>query len=125
MPRAQGHSHPALAATRIQHALRLDRRHLALELLELRIAAASLDHLAGLLAGEHAQLLLQELESHFPAQPPVLLLLRGHVGLAALQVAEPGTDARGLLDVTGMRALGLGGLQDVERAVNVLAEELE
>src|SRR5215467_2939842 len=103
----------------------LDRRHLALELLELRIAAAPLDHLAGLLAGEHAQLLLQELETHLPAQAPVLLLLRGHVGLAALQVAEPGADARGLLDVAGMRALGLGGLQDVERAVDVLAEELE
>src|SRR5215467_2939843 len=103
----------------------LEREVAAVKLLELRIAAAPLDHLAGLLAGEHAQLLLQELETHLPAQAPVLLLLRGHVGLAAGQMAQPGSDARGLLHVARMRAGGLGGIQDLEGAVDVLAVELE
>src|SRR5215813_2682224 len=73
VPRTERHGHPAFAATCIEHALWLDRRHLALELLELRIAAAPLDHLARLPAREHAQLLLQELEPHLPAQSPILL----------------------------------------------------
>ena len=107
--RAEGHRHAALAAAGVEHASRLHGLDLALELLELRVAAAPLDHLAGLLPGQHADPLLQELEPCLPAQPLVLLLLGKDVGLAALQVAEPRADTRRLLGVTRIGARGVRG----------------
>src|SRR5262249_15767085 len=60
-----------------------------------------------------------------PAQPAMLLLLRGHVRLARREVREPGTNARGQLGVLRIGMTGLRGLDDLERAVDVLAIELE
>jgi hypothetical protein len=125
MAGAQGHGHPTLAASRVEHPARPHRLHLALELLELRVATAPLDHLARLLPREHAQALLEELEPHLPAQALVLLLLRRHIGLAALQVPEPRANARHLLRVARLGSRGIRGLQDLQRPVDVLAIQLE
>ena len=125
VPGAEGHGHAPLAAARVEHAARLDGLHLALELLELRIAAAPLDHLAGLLPREHAEPLLEQLESRLPAQPLVLLLLRGDIGFSALEVSEPRANAGTLLGVAGIGARGIRRFQDLQRAVDVLAVELE
>src|SRR5207249_8504565 len=116
---------PALAAARVQRALRLVRLPRALALLELRVAPAALDHLPRLLSREHAQALLDELEPHLPPEALVLLLLGGDVGLAACEVAQPRADARGQLRVAGVGATGLRGLEHLEPAVDVLAIELE
>src|SRR5882724_5476261 len=125
VPGAERHGHPPLATARVEHAARLDGLHLALELLELRVTATPLDHLARLLPREHTEPLLEQLEPHFPAQALVLLLLRGDIRLAAFQMPEPRADARALLGVAGLGARGMRRLQDLERAVDVFAVELE
>jgi hypothetical protein len=56
---------------------------------------------------------------------PVLLVLGADVGLAARQVREPRADAGGLLGVARIRVRGVGGLDHLEGAVDVLAVELE
>ena len=125
MPRAQGHRHAALAAAGVEHAPRTHAVDLALQLLELGIARASIDQLARLAADEHADPLLEELQAHPPAQPAILLLLRGDVRLAGVQVREPRANARRQLGVPRIGMARLRGLDDLERAVDVLAIELE
>src|SRR5262245_22574984 len=125
MARAQRHGHAALAAAGVEHAPRTHAIHLALELLELGVARTPPDELLRLPADEHADALLEELEPHPPPQSAILLLLRGHVGLARLQVREPGANARRQLGVAGLGMRHLRGLDDLERAVDVLAIELE
>src|ERR1700752_3566157 len=93
------HGHAALAAAGVEHASRPHAVDLALELLEFGIARAALDQLLRLAPDEHADPLLEELEPHAPAQPAVLLLLRGHVPVARIQMREPRADTRGQLGV--------------------------
>jgi hypothetical protein len=90
-----------------------------------RVARAPLDELARLAPDEHAKPLFQELQPRLPAEARVLRLLRLHVGFARFEMGEPRTDARRLL---GIARIGMGrvrGLDDLERAVDVLAIELE
>src|SRR5262249_9700264 len=125
MARAQRHGHAALAAAGVEHAPRTHAVHLALELLELGVAPAPIDELLRLSADEHADALLEELEPAPPAQAALLLFPRRHVGLARLEVSEPGKNARRQLRVPGIGMRRLRGLDDLERAVDVLAIELE
>jgi len=54
----------------------------------------------------------------------VLLLLRGEVGLAAAEMAQPAADLRRLLRVVRIGMRGVRGFEEVEGA-DVLAEELQ
>ena len=125
MPRAQRHRDAALAAAGVEHAPRPQRGDLPLQLLELRVSRPALDQLARLASDEHADPLLEELQPRLPAQAAVLLLLRVDERLARLQVRQPGADARRLLRVARVGIRRLGSLDDLERAVDVLAIELE
>ncbi len=125
MPCAQRHRHAALAAAGVEHAPGTHALDLALQLLEFGIARAPIDQLARLAADQHADPLLEELQAHPPAQPAILLLLRGHVRLARIQVREPGANARRQLGVSRVGVARLRGLDDLERAIDVLAVELE
>ena len=105
--------------------MRVDALDFPFQLLELGVARAPLDQLARLATDEHADPLLEELESHAPAQPTILLLLRGHVRFARFQVSEPRPDSRGQLGIVRIGVFRARRLDDLERAVNVLAIELE
>src|SRR4029450_3791789 len=82
MARPDRHRPAALAAAGVEHASRPHAVDFPLQLLELGVAGAPVDELLRLAADEHADALFEELEPHPPAQPAILLLLRGHVRLA-------------------------------------------
>src|SRR5262249_6536653 len=108
-----------------EHAPRRDRGDLTLERHELRVTTAPLHHLARLAPEQDSDAPFEQLEACAPAQSTILRFLRGEVRLAAVEVAQPAMDFRGLLGVSRIGMRGVCGLHQLERAADVLAEELQ
>ena len=125
MAGAQRHRDAPLAAPGVEHAPRAHAGDLALELAELGVAPAPLDHFARLPAEEDADPPLEELQPDLPAEPLVLRLLGRDVRLAALEVREPRPDPRRLLGVAEVGMDGVRALGQLESGVDVLPIELE